>query len=460
MIRRDLFCNVRFEEILMPIVENDGDSCITKGRRLSVPRTLAASVRYAEEAPEAVATDTSSSAPANILAEDLPFPVAVLKSSAMGHNRRWMRTFVETHRVALAPHGKTTMSPQLFRRQMADGAWGMTAATVQQAAVMHACGIRRVLLANQLAGRAAMRWAVDIADGDRNFELISIVDSVALVKQLNETARAAGATRPLALLVELGVAGGRTGCRTLDDAMSVARAVAAAPELMLLGIEAYEGSVPGGDDAVVEEGVRQLVADIAQFAARCDEEALLGPGPVLLSAGGSAYFDLVTALPRHLGIRETTVVLRSGCYLTFDDGFYLAHWQRMMQRTPAVSALGEGLRPALEVWACVQSTPEPELAIVTMGKRDVSHDLHLPMPRWHVRRTDPQRTVAPAPESWRVAALNDQHGFLRVAADARPKVGDLVGFSVSHPCTTFDKWRAIPVVDDSYRVIEKITTCF
>jgi D-serine dehydratase len=51
-----------------------------------------------------------------------------------------------------------------------------------------------------------------------------------------------------------------------------------------------------------------------------------------------------------------------------------------------------------------------------------------------------------------VLSLNDQHARLRVAPGSELQPGDLVGFRISHPCTTFDNWRALPMVDDEYRV--------
>ena len=436
-------------------------ACITKGVPLST--------HPGPSDDASAASDVLQPAPrCNVLAEDLPFPVAVLKDSAMNHNRRWMRAFIDGHGVALAPHGKTTMSPQLFKRQIDDGAWGMTAATAQQAAVMQACGIRRVLIANQLAGRAAMLWAFEIGHRDPGFELFATVDSIEGVDLLQRTAAWCGASRALPLLVEMGVAGGRTGCRSLAQGLEVARAVDAAPGLALAGVEGYEGAVPGADPQAVEAGVREFVQSMADLAGACADEDLFQAGPILLSAGGSAYFDLVTALPRRLAGRAATVVLRSGCYLTFDDGYYREHWRRLIARTPALQAMGEGLRPALEIWSCVQSTPEPGLAILTMGKRDVSHDIHLPFARWRVGRHDAQRRVIAAPADWTISALNDQHAFLRFDPNggsgdgtrSRPVVGDLVGCTVSHPCTTFDKWRSIPVVDDRYDVMETVDTCF
>jgi len=120
-----------------------------------------------------------------------------------------------------------------------------------------------------------------------------------------------------------------------------------------------------------------------------------------------------------------------------------------------------GLRPALEVWSRAQSCPEPGLAILTMGKRDASFDLEMPIVRKRYRPgidTAPQ----PAPATWKIANMNDQHAYLRFAADddAAPQVGDLVGCGISHPCTTFDKWRALFTVDDDYRVTGAIRTFF
>lgn len=181
---------------------------------------------------------------------------------------------------------------------------------------------------------------------------------------------------------------------------------------------------------------------------------------MILSAGGSKYFDQVSRIFRgaELG-RPVEVVLRSGCYLSHDSKIYTEAFTRLSERTPEVAQLGEGLRPALELWAAVQSTPEPGLAILTLGKRDVSHDLDLPIPKQWYRaglHARPQDLGA----GFQVSGLYDQHTCLRVPADSPLRVGDLVSFGVSHPCTTFDKWRLLYVVDDDYTVTEAIRTFF
>jgi len=109
----------------------------------------------------------------------------------------------------------------------------------------------------------------------------------------------------------------------------------------------------------------------------------------------------------------------------------------------------------------VQSVPEPGLAILTMGKRDASYDLEMPiaLKRFRARvHAAPQ----PVPAGWTIAALNDQHAYLRWHADAAEpaQVGELIGCGISHPCTTFDKWRVLLTVDDRYSVTGAIRTYF
>ncbi len=403
----------------------------------------------------------------NVLAEDLPLPLALLKDSALQHNARWMRGFRDLTGVAIAPHGKTSMSPQLFARQLADGAWGISVATVQQLRVCRAHGIERVLMANQLVGKQAIAYVLDELARDPQFDFYALVDSVAGVEALARAAAQRSAGRPLKLLVECGFVGGRSGCRTLEEALAVARAVAAArPHLCLAGVEGYEGAVPAADpddqddqDDGQDDDIRAFIGFMANVARAASDERLIDADPIVLSAGGSAWFDLASALPRRLGRRATQVVIRSGCYLTHDSDSYARAAADMRERTPAIQALGPGLIDALEVWSYVQSMPEPGLAILTMGKRDVSHDLHLPFARL-VCRPGRDRMPRALSDSYAITALNDQHAFMRVPRGAGVKVGDMIGCAISHPCTTFDKWRFLPIVDDRYNVVEAITTSF
>lgn len=397
----------------------------------------------------------------NLLAEDLPLPLAVLKRGALDHNLRWMADFVAKAGAVLAPHGKTTMAPGLFREQIEHGAWAITVATIHQAMIAQRYGVRRVLLANQLVGRQAVRGALDMLRQDPEFELFALVDSVASVELLAAAAKADPIGRPIPLLLEMGYAGGRTGCRDADTALQVARAVkTAAPFLELRGVEGFEGLVAGKTIAECAVQVRAFLENLVAMAGAAEAGGLFADGPIILSAGGSAFYDIVVDRLRRAGMsREVLLVSRSGCYVTHDSLMYRDFFAEIRGRTPAVDALGPGLQPAMEVWAHVQSRPEPGKVVVTMGQRDVGVTGGLPQPLvWH----RPGATDAPSPvgPGHVVTGLNDQHCHMTVPADSPLAVGDLVGFGVSHPCVTFDKWQVLPVVDDGYTIIGAYRTFF
>jgi D-serine dehydratase len=263
--------------------------------------------------------------------------------------------------------------------------------------------------------------------------------------------------------VELGIPGGRTGCRNGDDAVALARAIAASPAVRLAGIECYEGLQVTGDSERDAAFVGTLMEAVRKTALACDHAGLFAGPSIILSAGGSAAFDIVAReLPTRLSIPVQTI-LRSGCYVTHDSGFYARMLEGVKARSGKEWQTRPGLQPALEVWAQVQSRPEPGLAILTMGKRDASFDLDLPIPQWwfHPGHDDgPQRV----PPEWTISAMNDQHAYLRITTGADPatdlRVGDLIGSGISHPCTTFDKWRLLFTVDDGYAVTGAIRTFF
>ena len=392
----------------------------------------------------------------NVMRGDLPFPVAVLKESALAHNLGWMADFTRATGVLLAPHGKTTMAPQLFARQIAAGAWGITFATIQQASLGIQSGVRRIILANQLVGREDIAHALHLNATVPDLELHVLVDSIAQLRLIEARATAHAGARPLNALLEMGIAGGRTGCRSVEEAMALARAVAASRIVRLSGVESFEGLNVSGDSEADRIVVGNWLQAMQQVARECDAEGLFGTGEVTLSAGGSAVFDLVArGLPLPLS-RPVRTILRSGCYVTHDSGFYERFLRQILERSGAVARERGGLTPALEIWSEVQSQPEGGLAILAFGKRDASFDIDLPMPFARVR--DGLRT--PLDANWRIGKLNDQHAYLQLPVGADVRVGDLIGCGISHPCTTFDKWRWLPTVDDDYGVIGAIRTFF
>jgi len=393
----------------------------------------------------------------NVLAGDLPLPVALIKREALEHNLAWMQQRVRDWGIDLAPHGKTTMAPRLFRRQLDAGAWGITFATVTQLAVGVAAGARRCLIANQVLSDADLAALQRLLAAHEGLRVVFLVDSLAQLALIEAWFSAHPGSRPFEVMLEIGVPGGRTGCRSHDEAAALARALHASAALKLVGIECYEGLGATGDSAADTAYANALMDRVQAIAQLADEQHLFDADEVLVSAGGSAIFDLVAGRLKPALGRPVRGLLRSGCYVTHDHGFY----QRLVGVANQRCAHSDGLRAAMEVWASVQSRPEPGLAILAVGKRDISYDMALPVPIAQAARG--AMSTAPVPASWQITGLNDQHAYLRwdPADEATaPRVGDRVGLGISHPCTTFDKWHWMPVVENDYRVSDAVAMHF
>jgi D-serine deaminase-like pyridoxal phosphate-dependent protein len=368
-------------------------------------------------------------------------PVLVLSEEALEHNLAALEHFADARGLSFAPHGKTSMAPQLFARQLARGAWGITLAVPHQVRVAREFGVRRIFLANELVDAAALRWAGGELDADPSFELITYVDSVRGVELMDAALRAAGTRRRLDVVVELGGGeGARTGVRTDEEAGAVAAAVAATGTLRLVGVAGYEGEVPQASPERVRDWLRRLVA----LAAALDADGRFADAPeIVVSAGGSAWFDAVADV--FAGIPELSRpvrrLLRSGAYVTHDDD----HYRRItpFNRVPEQGAL----EPAFRLWTQVVSRPAAGQAFLNAGKRDAPFDLGLPQVA-AVRSARTGEVRAPG-DGVRVTRLSDQHAWLELPAHETLEVGDWVALALSHPCTTFDKWQLIPATRGS-----------
>ena len=395
----------------------------------------------------------------NVLAGDLPLPLAVIKRRALEHNLAWMQGQARAWGLDMAPHGKTSMSPQLFRRQLDAGAWGMTFANVTQLAVGVGAGVRRALIANQVVSVADLTGLRRLLEADAELRVVFLVDSLAQLDLIEAFALRHPGSRPFDVMLEIGVPGGRTGCRQHGDAMVLAERLHASTAVSLVGIECYEGLGAQGRDETDVPYAAALMDRVEALARECDARGWFDSDEVLFSAGGSAIFDLVAPRLRPVLSRPVRGLLRSGCYVTHDHGHYKRLVNVVERRLGC--APNSSLQPALEVWTLVQSCPEPGLAILNAGRRDLSFDVALPSPI--ARSVIGSRATEAVPASWKIIGLNDQHAHLRWdAADAAvaPVVGERIGLGIAHPCTTFDKWQWMPIVEDDYRVSDAILTHF
>lgn len=368
---------------------------------------------------------------------EAPTPVMTLDSRALNRNLESMLAWCRETGVGFAPHGKTTMSPALWAAQLHAGAWGITVANEAQLRVAIEVGVPRIMLANLLVRPAGVAWLGSHLDEHPEQSVVVWLDSLDAVGIMSRALADAGVSRPVQVLVELGSPGARTGARTLEAAHAVAAAVVAAPQLRLAGIAGYEGIITHDTDSAAVAMIREYLDAMARLH-RSLLESYETDAPIV-TAGGSAYFDLVAEVldPARIEGDGTQVVVRSGAVVTHDDGIYV-------DLTPAASREGPMLQSAMNVWSRVISTPEPTIAYLDSGRRDLPADEGWPV-LLDVRRDGAVVTAGGAT----VFAMNDQHTHIRQGEGGALAVGDVIRLGLSHPCTTFDKWRWILVVDDA-----------
>lgn len=401
----------------------------------------------------------------NVVRGDIALPAMTLRDSAVTSNLALMREIAEAHGVSLAPHAKTTGAPQLYRKMMTEGgAWGFTAATVQQALLAARVGATNVLLANQLAAPANVAHFVGLMKSFPQTTFMALVDSTAGVAALAKWAKPHLDGARLQVLVELGPVGGRAGARTLDDAKAVVAAVIAEPSLQLVGVEAYEGGVKAPTAEETWRGIDKLLDMMTSVFEHARQiGAFSGVERAILSAGSSTSFDQAIRrfgpLAKDPAVR---VVVRGGAYLALDHGFYRRR-ARDMDRRGALplgdgrSASASGFKPALELWAAVQSLPDPRVAILGMGMRDLPYDIELPVPLQRFRDGELAENLR---DGWKMTRSNDQHCYVEYPQGADIAIGDILSFGISHTSTAFDKWDVVWRIADDFTVTGAVKTFF
>ena len=386
-----------------------------------------------------------------ITALDVPLaefstPLLVLDERAIAHNLQVMAAWTGERGLELMPHGKTTMAPVLWRRQLDAGCTGITVATGWQADVALRAGIATVQIANTCTDPALLRRLSSHLAEHPEQELVCWADSLATIDLLE---RELPAGSRLGVLVELGADGGRTGARTEDEALAIAERVAASGALTLYGASGYEGALAHDRS---EESLAVVGAYCERLAALVERLRPLIDGTPWVTAGGSAYFDLVA--DAFAPLSDVRAILRSGAYIVHDSGFY-----RGISPLDTIRDVAEeqALLPGMFAYARVVSRPEPGLALLDAGKRDVPFDEGLPTALTY----SPTLGGEQQPLEAEVTALNDQHTFLRFPGDSPLAVGDVVRLGLSHPCTAFDKWRLIPILDPETGIVgEAVETFF
>lgn len=378
----------------------------------------------------------------NLFTSGFQFPVMVLRDSALEHNIKRMAAYCKSLGFELAPHVKTPMSPQIAKRQMDAGAWGLTVANFAQAQIMLHYGFKKLIIGNEVMEPTSIAEIAKI-NGSGAAHIIFYIDSLAGLK-IAQGSISGVAGAKLNVFMEIGAVGGRAGIRDLDLLKTILAEVAKDERIYVRGVSGFEGAVPDGDRA--GEGIEKLRAFLRHIVAAAEITApFIREDKIIISAGGSSYFDYVAEeLAKYQG--DAHRMLRSGGYVTHDH----VHYESLYPFMGAPDS--DRFYPALELWARVLSVPESDLAILNYGKRDAGNDLDNPLPFLKLGKT-------PEPFKGEIEKLNDQHAFMKITPGTAV-VGDIIGCGISHPCTNFDKWQLIPLVNDNYDVIDLVHTHF
>jgi D-serine dehydratase len=373
----------------------------------------------------------------NLFTANFQFPIMVLKESAVKNNIAQMMSFCNSVDAQLAPHVKTTMSPQLAQMQVAAGATALTVANFWQGRIFLKHGFKNLIIANEVLDPTAIAEIAKI-NKQKQAEIIFYVDSILALEIIQKHTPLEGEQN---LFIEIGTENGRGGVRELSLVEQLAQRIRADKRLNLIGVTGFEGAVP--DAARGRRGEKKISKFCQKIVAAAElAYPYKSDQQFVISAGGSAYFDIVA---RELNKFEKPrrLLLRSGGYITHDHKYY--------EEIYPFASTDRSFQPAIEVWAQVISKPEKGFGVLNLGKRDIGNDLHNPIP---IKSYDGQVKSFSAV----IEKLNDQHGYLRGKQEF--SLAQLIGLGISHPCTTFDKWGLIPLVNDDYDLIDCLQTFF
>ncbi|QIQ21734.1 amino acid deaminase [Zophobihabitans entericus] len=405
---------------------------------------------------KAAAMSHSTDGQINILNEDVCLPVVVIKEQILDNNIRWMQDYTNACQVSLAPHGKTTMTPAIFKKQLQAGAWGIGVGTAYQAKIAIESGITNIIMANQLIGKANMLFVSKLKQ-QSNTKIFCCVDNKGNALQLST--HFAAQEQTMNVLLELGIEGGRCGCRSESEAIELAKYIHSLPGLKLSGVEFYEGVIHSQNELTDIDKINGFLTRVINTSNNLIKLNLFPDSEeVILTGAGSVWYDLVCQQMQQANLGQNIrYVIRPGCYVTQDKGVYQQSHNALKNRSELACHIQGDLASAMELCAFVQSMPEPDLAIIGFGKRDAAFDEGLPQPIAHYRHGQAMPFVT---GTMKTQNIMDQHAMLHYSKDVDLQVGDILIFGTSHPCITFDKWRQLYFVDGQYNVLEAVETYF
>ncbi|MFM9892277.1 DSD1 family PLP-dependent enzyme [Achromobacter xylosoxidans] len=337
-------------------------------------------------------------------------PSLVLDLTAFEANLRAMQAWADRHEVALRPHAKAHKCPEIARRQLALGARGICCQKVSEAVPFVAAGITDIHISNEVVGPAKLRLLAQLA---RAAKLSVCVDNAANLARISQAMAAAGAE--IDVLVEVDVGQGR--CGVSDDATVLALAQQARdlPGVTFVGLQAYHGSVQHLRTREERAAVCRQAARIAASYQLLLRESGIACDIITGGGTGSAEFDAASGVYTEL---------QAGSYAFMDGDYGANEWDGAL-----------AFQNSLFVLSAVMSTPAPDRVILDAGLKSTTAECGPP--------------AIHGAQGLQYAAINDEHGVVRVAPGAQPPaLGDTLLLVPSHVDPTFNLHDGLVVYRD------------
>jgi D-serine deaminase-like pyridoxal phosphate-dependent protein len=297
--------------------------------------------------------------------------------------------------VGWRPHIKGVKTPEIAHKELAAGALGVTCAKLGEAEIMAAAGIRDILIANQIVGRAKVPRLVALLD---HADVIVAADSPAHVAELGDAA--AGAGRRLRVVIEVNVGMNRAGVEPGPAVVQLADGIARHRGLRFAGLMAWESHAVTIADP--EEKARVVAEAIGRLTAAAQACRAAGHAVDIVSCGGTGTFPYCVHQP---GVTEVQV---GGAI--FSDMHYRTHYHA-------------DFPCALTVLATVVSRPTPTRIVLDAGRKTMSGEQAMPQPLG-------------LPEVRRLK-LSAEHATIELeAASDRPRIGETVEFIAGYSDST------------------------
>lgn len=322
-------------------------------------------------------------------------PCLILDLDAFERNLQRLKDSVAGRNVLVRPHAKSHKCPQIALRQIALGAVGVCCQKVSEAEAMVQGGVRDVLIANEVVGAPKLKRLAALA---RQAQIAVCADDAENVAALDAAARAFGVR--LDVLVEVNVGANRCGVEPGEPAVTLARRIAASPNLRFAGLQAYQGAAQhlrkveerrAAIEAAVAK-IRQTTDLLAKAGIACEKVTGAGTGTYLFEAASGVYQEI-----------------QPGSYIFMDVDYARNDWTE--------SGIPR-FEHSLFVWSSVMSRPGADRAIVDAGLKASSVDSGMP-------RVDGSDGIE-------YVKASDEHGVLKLNGAGGYAVGDKLKLIPGH----------------------------